>query len=100
MEAGLNPGKGNGVEVRKDGTVRLTREEYRSIKKDKKEDIEALLAAFFWKGAEHNGEKEALLKSREALEQAMEEVKGIGPVKKAEIRKKYREKLEESNESI
>lgn len=100
MEAGSNPGKGNGVEVKKDGTVRLTREEYRSIKKDKKEDIETLLAAFFWKGAEHNGEKEALLKSREALEQAMEEVKGIGPVKKAEIRKKYREILEENDESI
>ena len=32
----------------------------------------------FLKGAEHNGEKEALLKSREALERAMEEVKGSG----------------------
>ena len=59
-----------------------------------------MLAAFFWKGAEHNGGKEALLKSREALERAMEEVKGIGPVKKAEIRKKYREILEENDESI
>lgn len=30
----------------------------------------------------------------------MEEVKGIGPVRKAEIRKKYIEKLEENDESI
>lgn len=88
------------MEVRKDGTVRITREEYRSIRRDKKEDVEALLAAFFWKGAEHSGEKEALLKSREALERAMEEVKGVGPVKKAEIRKKYRDNLEELYEGI
>jgi hypothetical protein len=95
METGSNPERGEGVEV-SNNAVKITREEYRIIKRMKREEVEAFLCRLYHR----TNARELCLESVKALESAMDEVKGVGPVKKAEIRKKYREKMEALHEEL
>lgn len=72
--------------------MHLTREEYRLIKGLNREEMEGYLE--IREIEREKIRKEALLDARQALEKAIC-IKGLGPVRKAEIRKRYREEMEE-----
>lgn len=72
--------------------MHLTREEYRLIKSLNREEMEEYLE--IREIEREKIRKEALLDARQALEKAIC-IKGLGLVRKAEIRKRYREEMEE-----
>lgn len=72
--------------------MHLTREEYRLIKSLNREEMEGYLE--IREIEKEKIRKEALLDARQSLEKAIC-IKGLGPVRKAEIRKRYREEMEE-----
>lgn len=77
--------------------IDLNRDEYRKIKGYKKNDMEALLSGIYDMAIEDEREEiraELLKESQEALEKAID-IKGIGPERKAMIRRKYKEAMEE-----
>lgn len=80
--------------------IEINRDEYRKIKGYKKNDMEALLSGIYDMAVEDEREEiraELLKEYRETLEKAID-IKGIGPERKAMIRRKYKEALEERNE--
>lgn len=79
--------------------IDLNRDEYRKIKGYKKNDMEALLSGIYDMAIEDEREEiraELLKESQEALEKAID-IKGIGPERKAMIRRKYKEAMEEKD---
>lgn len=81
-------------------SVKITREEYRRIKQMNREEMERFISRCLQTEPEEKEQirKEALLDARIALEKAIS-IKGIGGVRRAEIREKYKEALEERNET-
>lgn len=79
--------------------INLNRDEHREIKGYKKNDMEALLSGIYDMAMEDEREEiraELLKESQEALEKAID-IKGIGPERKAMIRRKYKEAMEEKD---
>lgn len=78
-------------------SVQITRAEYRRIKTMNRQEIEYMLSKVYESGASSEEmireRKMAYLKARESLEQALDQ-KGIGPAKKAAIRERYKELME------
>ena len=72
--------------------MHLTREEYRLIKGLNREEMEGYLE--IREIEKEKIRKEALLDARESLEKAID-IKGLGPMRKAEIRKRYKKAMEE-----
>lgn len=79
--------------------VKITREEYRQIKKMNREQMERFIEGCLQTEPEEREQirKEALLDARIALEKAIS-IKGIGSIRRAEIREKYKKALEEKDE--
>lgn len=78
--------------------ISITREECRRIKAMDHIGLEYLLTRLYKDGASHEAfqaeKKKIILKAREAIEKAINQ-KGIGPEKKAAIRKRYKELMED-----
>ncbi len=74
--------------------IKLTREEFRRIKAMSREQMEEFIDHLTGMEEEtlEAARRSALKESREAMEKAME-IKGVGPKRKAEMRKKYKEVL-------
>ena len=83
--------------IKSNRMISLNRDEHRKIKGYKKNDMEALLSGIYDMAIEDEREEiraELLKESQEALEKAID-IKGIGPERKAMIRRKYKEAMEE-----
>ena len=83
--------------IKSNRMINLSRDEHRKIKGYKKNDMEALLSGIYDMAIEDEREEiraELLKESQEALEKAID-IKGIGPERKAMIRRKYKEAMEE-----
>ena len=83
--------------IKSNRMINLSRDEHRKIKGYKKNDMEALLSGIYDMAMEDEREEiraELLRKSQEALEKAID-IKGIGPERKAMIRRKYKEAMED-----
>ena len=83
--------------IKSNRMINLSRDEHRKIKRYKKNDMEALLSGIYGMAIEDEREEiraEILRKSQEVLEKAID-IKGIGPERKAMIRRKYKEAMEE-----
>ena len=83
--------------IKSNRMISLNRDEHRKIKGYKKNDMEALLSGIYDMAIEDEREEiraELLKESQEALEKAID-IKGIGPQRKAMIRRKYKEAMEE-----
>lgn len=74
--------------------MHLNREEYRLIKRMSRGELQDYLEEVSGELEKEAIRKEALLDARESLEKAID-IKGLGPVRKAEIRKKYKKAMEE-----
>lgn len=85
--------------IKSNRMINLNRDEHRKIKGYKKNDMEALLSGIYDMAIEDEREEiraELLKESQEALEKAID-IKGIGPERKAMIRTKYKEAMEEKD---
>ena len=83
--------------IKSNRMISLNRDEHLKIKGYKKNDMEALLSGIYDMAIEDEREEiraELLKESQEALEKAID-IKGIGPERKAMIRRKYKEAMEE-----
>lgn len=78
--------------------ISITREECRRIKAMDRKGLEYLLTELYKGGSSHEKfqaeKKKIILKARKAIEEAINQ-KGIGSEKKAAIRKRYKELMEE-----
>ncbi len=85
----ITAGKGEGwIKPR---NMHLNREEYRLIKRMSRGELQDYLEEVSGELEKEAIRKEALLDARESLEKAID-IKGLGPMRKAEIRKKYKKK--------
>ena len=83
--------------IKSNRMISLNRDEHRKIKGYKKNDMEALFSGIYDMAIEDEREEiraELLKEAQEALEKAID-IKGIGPERKAMIRRKYKEAMEE-----
>ena len=74
--------------------MHLNREEYRLIKRMSRGELQDYLEEVSGELEKEAIRKEALLDARESLEKAID-IKGLGPMRNAEIRKKYKKGMEE-----